>query len=336
VYQIGTKWQLWEFHQILQRKTEEIEIRGYNDKFTLPAELYAAAKGEDDTALRLSVAAIASGHCPNKRDLYLEKRERIQSQGQYRTWGRVAGTIIESYFVGMLDYFENLSKKPKGLSYREIERQSAKYSKHFWQDKQEDLDKLQENAEIEEDNPERLMFLLEQSAKYELSQLSTDYHLKKRPFRKYIPLSERLPIKTDKAYLTIQPHESSGVSEQTIPDFMVEDAHVVIGEVKTGKQIEDKHLDTVAGYALAYENQHKVDVNCGIVYFFDTHVKQMSVAKTYLFVLDDDLRRRFVYSRNDAFVLLQRDEPPPLANWEEDCQYCKYRKVCYPEDSNEQ
>jgi len=113
-----------------------------------------------------------------------------------------------------------------------------------------------------------------------------------------------------------------------------------MGEVKTGFRLEPFHLHTIAGYALAYESQHNVNVNFGIVYFFETHSKQMNFAQSYVFVIDDLLRRGFLDRRNSLYTILQQNDPPRTArelpngsiSYENHCKYCHFKAICYPQN----
>ena len=61
----------------------------------------------------------------------------------------------------------------------------------------------------------------------------------------------------------------------------------------------------------------------------------MSFAQSYLFVIDDFLRRKFLDARNEAYKILQKSEPPPLANdYGKSCKYCKHRVDCYPNSND--
>ena len=143
----------------------------------------------------------------------------------------------------------------------------------------------------------------------------------------------RIPIVFDEEIIRINPGANLGLSETNTPDFIILKPVIVMGDVKTGIRLRSFHLHTVTGYALAYESQHKEDVNFGVVYFFETHAKQMSFAQSYLFVIDDFLRRKFLDARNEAYKILQKSELPSLArdrDYESHCKYCKHLEDCYP------
>jgi|GEM_PF-718627 len=336
MYQLGTKWKLWDLPSFLQADVEAITLRGYStepeevvDTLRLPADLYATSVDDDDEGnfRGLSVEAITSRYCPTRRDFYLEKKQGF-SKG-YSTWGRVAGHLIEEYCKGLLAHFDELAQKPSGLNYQKIQSLAEEYSQTFWEPRTKSFQKLQEKATSSEEAPERLVFLLQQTAKYELIMLGIDYALSQNG--KFVPLMQGIPIVFDEEDIRIHPGANLGLSQTTTPDFIILKPTVVMGDVKTGKHLKPFHLHTIAGYALAYESQRKENVNFGVVYFFETHVTQMSFAQSYVFVIDDFLRRKFLDARNEAYRILQKSDRPPKADdYEEYCKHCKHHQDCYP------
>jgi len=369
MFQLGTKWKLWDLPSFLQADIEAITLRGYStepeevvDTLRLPADLYATSIDDEGKFRGLSVEAITIRVCPTWRDLYLERRQGVKSHKGQSTWGRVAGALIEEYCKGLLAHFDELAQKPDGLNYQKIQSLAEEYSQMFWEPRTKSLQKLQEKASNPEEAPERLVFLLQQTAKYELTMLGIDYIFsqngrglldrllamvtraferrtaERTPGGEFIPLTRGIPIRFDKETTQIHPGTNLGLSEVTTPDFIIlEPTDIVMGEVKTGDHLKPFHLETIAGYALAYESQHKKDVNFGILYFFETHARQMSFAQSYMFVVDDILRRRFLLTRNRAYSILQQSAPPLLVDerdYEEYCEYCKHHTNCYPDSDD--
>lgn len=272
----------------------------------------------------------------------------------------MAGPLIEEYCKGLLAHFNELAQKPSGLNYQKIQSLAEEYSQMFWEPRTKSFLKLQEKATSPEEAPERLIFLLQQTAKYELTMLGVDYIFgqngrgllgrllamvtrafgrettERTPGGEVVPLMRGIPIRFDKETIQIHPGASLGLSEVTTPDFIIlKTADVVMGDVKTGDHLKPFHLDTIAGYAIAYESQHKKDVNFGILYFFETHARQMSFAQSYMFGIDDFLRRSFLRKRNEAYRILQRSEPPRLADdYEAHCKHCKHHTYCYPNSND--
>jgi CRISPR/Cas system-associated exonuclease Cas4 (RecB family) len=343
MYQLGTKWKLWDLPNFLQADIEAITLRGYStepdevvDTLRLPADLYTTRVDSRGNFRGLSVAAITSRECPTQRDLYLENTLDLRGRKGQGTWGRVAGNLIEEYCKGLLEHFSQLAQRPDGLDYQKIHSLTGEYSQIFWRTHANGLRKLQEKAGSFLEEPKRLAFLLQQTAKYELTMLGVDYALSQNGNGEFVPLMQGILIVFDEAHTRIQPATSLGLSKTTTPDFIIlEPTNVVMGDVKAGDHFKSSYLDTIAGYALAYESQHKQNVNFGVVYFFETHARQMSFAQSYVFVIDDFLRQSFLYQRNNAYRILQQDTPPQRTDdYETSCKYCKHLAHCYP-DSND-
>jgi CRISPR/Cas system-associated exonuclease Cas4 (RecB family) len=246
------------------------------------------------------------------------------------TWGRMAGRLIEEYVLGSMELLAPAAKRPMRIRDKNIGRMAARSSTTFWASRRSLLEKLDAKATSKLEGRARLEFTLEQTTRYEFALLAADYGLRKRRLRRFSPVDLRAGIETSNSATRISPSPDLGLSKANTPDFVVLKPDLAVGEIKTGIKLEPYHLHTIAGYALAYESQHAVDVNFGVVYFFETHVSQMRLNHTYFFVIDDFLRRKFLDIRDHVYALLMEDGPPPLADYEKDCKYCKFRKACYP------
>ena len=338
MYQLGTKWKLWNLPNFLQDDVKSITLRGYDTEppVILPADFLTTNVGEEGSFQGLSVEKITSRYCPTRRDLYLEKKLGSRSSRGHSTWGRVAGHLIEEYCKGLLKHFNELAQEPSGLDYQKIQALAGEYSQMFRETRTKSIQKLRDKAENREEAPERLIFLLQQTAKYELTMLGVDYAFSQSGNGEFVPLMQGIPIIFDEEATRINPGANLGLSEITTPDFIVlDEPAIVMGDVKTGVHLQPFHLHTITGYALAYESQHKEAVNFGVVYFFETHAKQMSFAQSYVFVIDDFLRRKFLDARNEAYKILQKSELPPLAaDYKKYCKYCKHRVDCYPNSND--
>jgi CRISPR/Cas system-associated exonuclease Cas4 (RecB family) len=331
MYQLGTKWQLWDLPNYFQKEVSQITLRGYHTEppVSLPSDFYSP------TLKPLSVEKIARAYCPLRRDLYLEKRLGVRNN--QNIWGQTAGHLIESYLKNILVVFSELSNEPDGLTYQKIDELSQSYSDTFWQAQERHLKDLEKKASTPWEDPTRLVALLKQTTKYELLMLGTDYHLRQRG-TKFVPITQRISLEFSEPNLHIKPNPKLGLSEKTTPDFLIRNPVVVMGEVKSGRSIQPYHLNAVAGYALAYESEHEnTNVDFGIVYFFETHNDQMNFAQTYVFIIDDFLRRKFLNERNEVYSLLQGTEPPITQkfrdkHYETLCSKCKFLTNCYPND----
>ena len=171
MYQLGTKWKLWDLASFLQDDVESITLRGYSTEppVILPADFWMTNVDEEGKFQSLSVGKVADRYCPTKRDLYLEKKLRAKGSSG---WGRVAGPLIEKYCKGLLEHFNELAQEPSGLDYQRIQALAEKYSQMFWKANTKSIQKLRDKASIPEEAPKRLFFLLQQTAKYELTMLA--------------------------------------------------------------------------------------------------------------------------------------------------------------------
>jgi CRISPR/Cas system-associated exonuclease Cas4 (RecB family) len=176
---------------------------------------------------------------------------------------------------------------------------------------------------------EKFRHYLRYTGKFELSMLEADRLLGKKTGKtKKHEFLRNFPIQYKD--ITIQPNPKMiGINSPSKPDFLIPDLYIV-GDVKSGKQFEECYRLTCAGYALAYENQqgknHNIDF--GIIYFLGTHTSNFYVAQTYLFLIDDELRREFLDKRNDVLNILASGRIPDFVERDQYCIRCKYLDVC--------
>ena len=130
--------------------------------------------------------------------------------------------------------------------------------------------------------------------------------------------------------------EQIGLSSRVAPDFIIASSGIV-GDIKTGVAFRGSYQLTCAGYALAYENQfgRGCEINWGVVYFFPTrnpsaYVKPLTFAQIYIFAIDDNVRRWFISSRDEAYSVISRSDVPaiPPLDKREHCPYCVFRDHC--------
>lgn len=332
MYQLTTKLHLWDLPSHFQEEIGQISIRGNSQEapVNLPAEYSFPIRANHIRPL--SVEKIARDFCPLRRDLYLEIRNRVRNERSI--WGQTAGTFIERYFKGMFAHFSALSSNPENLTYQEIDALSRDYSEDFWKKNKCLVHQLERKATRIAESPEKLKFFLTQSTKYELLMLKADYVLSLTNSESSAN-SGPIELTYDAAHLDIKPEPRLGLSKLTTPDFLINQPIVIIGEIKTGTWLSPYYLEAVTGFALAYESENEIPVNFGMVYFVETHSDCLSFARTYIFVIDDFLRRNFLDRRNNTYSLLLGEEPPitdtfQAKYYEDRCSKCKYLQNCYP------
>ena len=331
MFQIALRLLLLDITKVWEGEAQTIQKRGHRldvDHVALTPGFLMGKSGK--TLKSLSVNRITSKHCPIRRDLYMEVVMRREGKG---TWGRIVGPLIEAYCKGLFNAFGDLYKSGAGLSYRDLEDRVESYTDTFKQERQATFDALEKLAQETgvEDDPTVLLLRLKYTAKSELAMLAADRSLRQSSAQDTQSLLEQVPIEYTGDVLSITPSKYLGIGSAATPDLIITNPPIV-GDVKSGSSLERKHLYTCVGYALAYESQHKIDVNYGVIYFFETHTQTtLNSAQCYVIFLSDRLREEFLNERDDAYRVLQAPSPlPPLTGdlQKRYCTYCKYREEC--------
>lgn len=124
-----------------------------------------------------------------------------------------------------------------------------------------------------------------------------------------------------------------GISKSSTPDFIIERSKVV-GDIKTGVYFDERLLLTCAGYALAYENWKKKDIDWGMICFVPTRVptnytNATTNSQLYVFPVSNPLRQNFLDERDSAYGVVSKENIPNFPPNREKCKKChKYREVC--------
>jgi len=319
MFQLGTNWQLWDFSKDFGPLISGIKLRGYlrEEPVLLPAE-FASLKP-------LSVDDITSIHCPTRRDLFLLRKRRLKG---YPTWGRIAGPLIEKFCAGLVDEYQHLFDGKQ--SYDSVKSLVGDYAKRFMAANERPLKTLGRYSTSKSEDVARLMLVLQYTGRYELAMLGADFILDAGASSQS-PMLTRVPI-LHKGIEILPDAKVVGISSPSTPDFLMTQLQVV-GDIKSGSAFKDFYPLSCAGYAIAYESHHGPgsDMNFGIIYFLETHTRSLTTARSYGFIIDDELRQEFLDRRNEAFGVLLRsnDDLPPLANREQYCVFCKYLRDCY-------
>jgi len=300
---------------VLQFQTEVsgIELRGWDptNPVAIPPDLLTAIRSNQ--AKPLSVAVICFKHCPTRRDLYLAAKDRLKGE---ETWGRIAGRLAEKFLTELVSDRFNRKLLKHQRNYTAVRRVIERRLKQFVKARRDDFQLLDKYKVNPAGDPSFFETLLCNVGIHELASQEIDFTLcAKKEHRTRPEETELLPA------------EYLGLSRKTTPDFIFPDLKAV-GDMKTGRQLEEYHLLTCAGYALAYESQEKKPIDFGMVYFFPTHRNAVSFAQVYVFVIDDELRRRFLLLRNTAYTTLLADDTPAFPVDKQYCSTCKYLRAC--------
>ena len=276
----------------------------------------------------LSVSCIVDRYCPTRVDLYLEKglkkpkniKKRIR-----KTWGIIAGHFVEKYIC------KYLVNKVRSI---DISNESGNYStiisfglnakdEYLKQNK----NRIEKMREIEEQgDSDWLLKLLDVNGRAELSI---------RILHSILKEDKSLDISDLRICEKIHPNPvETGISSPVEPDFIIPE-YGIVGDIKTGTEFKPFYQLTCAGYAIAYENQHKEDINWGVIYFFPTrnpslYVRPLTFAQVYFFPIDDYLRQWFINERDNAYNIITKDKPPNFPPEEErkHCKHCKFKEIC--------
>ena len=330
--------------------SEQIKLRGYDKETFLTGEFArrVAAKIELDKEKKsgkidqasydaellanrgiaaLSVSSIADKYCPTRRDLYIDKGAQRPTVEKYKTWGMIAGPIVEKYILAVMNE-ENNSKNYTAL----IENGKA-YKRAFAESERRTISKLAgaegKDGDAKIGETEWFLQLLDYNGRAELALKLLNSRIRQ---------AENIDIADIEQFKDIKPNIAEiGINAPATPDFIIPKAQVV-GDIKTGVSFAANHQLTCAGYALAYENQNKAEkanINWGIVYFFPTrnpsaYVKPITFAQVFIFPIDDVLRQWFISTRNDAYRITSSPTIPPFPETEDrtHCRFCKNLRYC--------
>lgn len=348
--QVILMWNLSKPTDEISKTIEQIKFRGYDKETFLTGEFARriAAKIELDrdkksgkidqglyeTELKangginaLSVSAIADKYCPTRRDLYIEKGSQRPEIENRKTWGRIAGPLVEKYFYGIM--FEESDSE----NYGSVVEKSRAFKKEFAEKETKSVSKLG-NAEGKDGDTkigdtDWFLQLLDYSGRAELALKILNSRLKQE---------ESIDVGDIELGSKIKPNVAEiGISTPATPDFIIPKAHIV-GDIKAGVNFAAHHQLTCAGYALSYENQNKAEkaeINWGIVYFFPTrnpsaYVKPISFAQVLIFPIDDVVRGWFLSTRNEAYKITSSLSIPPFPEKTNrtHCRSCKNLNYC--------
>jgi len=347
--QVIVMWNLSRPAQEVADTVQRIELRGYNPSAFLTGEFARKIKlrleldrerrerrisdREYKSELRnlraispLSVGSIADKYCSTRRDLYFTKGINRPDITERSTWGRVAGRVVETYLS------KTLGETIESTDYSSLVSRSEGFSKSFIDFHERSIRQLREIEEREEQtkvgDTEWFLKLIDNNSRAEFGLKLLHSVLKEH---------NSLDVNNIQLSHEIYPNVPQiGINSPAVPDFIIPQFGIA-GDIKTGVEFKPHYQLTCAGYAMAYENQlgDGNDVNWGVIYFFPTrnpsaYVRPITFAQVYIFPIDDNLRRWFLYSRDEAYDIISKTKPPsfPDQGRRGHCYSCRFREHC--------
>jgi len=324
MFQIITAWNLVYLKNNLQKTVENIKLRGYNREAFLTGEFLSKITSKEIKPL--SVSDIADFLCPSRRDLYFKKgKNRIIKRGR-KTWGSIAGRVVENFAFTLFNKFHEMKNS---WSYSKIIKKTNSFSESFKGKNFQNFQNLNKLKGRPDEESDWLLKLLTYNGRAELGLRLLHKVLSKEKDNEMN--IDDIEIKTSE----LKPNPKQiGINRPVKPDFLVE-KYKVVGDIKSGiGGFKDRYLLTCAGYALACENERgkEGDINFGIIYFLPTryseHAKPVSFGQVYIFPIDDALREWFLNIRDRAYQIVSMDSPPIFPEDKSHCSYCQFYDVC--------
>jgi len=300
-------------------KIDNITLRGYVEDTYLTGEFLNKITSKEIKLL--SVSDISDVICPTRRDLYLRKgKNKPNKVPRRKTWGRVAGNLVEQYFV----HVKRIRSSPR--SYRTIIRKARSISTRFLKEFGSELRKMDRLKSGEWESSENFLELLSLNGRYELIFKLVNSILEK---------DSLVSMKDIDINTSLHPNQVIGISSPVKPDFIIPTKGIV-GDIKSGiGGFKDRFVLTCTGYALAYENEHKKDINFGLIYYlptrYTTYAKTSGFVQVYFVLIDDNARSYFLHMRDQAYQIISKEKIPDFPSDISQCFYCQFFEYCKKE-----
>ncbi len=328
MFQIITTWNLYKPDKETEGLVNGIELRGYNhDKVDLTSQF--ANKISDGSINALTVDDIVYKYCPARRDLYYEKgsnkAHRVKSS---KTWGRVTGHFSQEYLAAL---FELGRQKNSIDSYNLIDEMIREFSSQFMARKKKKLGEIRKMATDNYELPNQLIQMLKTNGRIDMG-AKLMHGILSGNGNCAGPDDISYEYGDRKVEFSPNPIEI-GISKSSTPDFIIEKFKIV-GDFKTGVHFDERLFLTCAGYALAYENWKKANIDWGIICFVPTRIPTNDTNATtnsqlYVFPLNDQLRKKFLDERDNAYGVVSEQNPRNFPKDHEVCKKCyKYKVAC--------
>lgn len=306
------------FEEIYGKVDVSNELRGQNSEILVTGEFASAIR--KGTILPLSVNEVSNQICPTGRDVYISKGLNRPKSRKIRngspSFERTAGMIGEKFFVEFL--MDQIKTK---TSYKELKDESDRYFVTFLKSKKKKLDELKN----------------ESSRDYNifLSQLKSSGRIEATVSNFLSEFTDKKITKDNiKFHTSLNPNSLTGISKDSKPDFLVPNLKLV-GDIKSGEALRDSDLLICTGYAIAYENAIKTNIDWGMIYFFKAknqvkYGRYVSLPQVYIFPIDDSLRNWFIQRRNQALDIAKKGNCPPFPSKEntKKCHHCRFKSFC--------
>lgn len=288
---------------------------------------------------RISVSDVANSICPTKRDVYFWKVNKKITNKYVNKLAKTVGLASDKLSVSWSGYYPG-----KLSTYREVETIERKIVAEVIHNNSSIFKQLrnlnESDLEAEKSNPTHLL-----PKKWIIRVLETN--LKKEIA--YQKLYDSLGTVGKNELLNEEDMRSKFkyakkdlgvlVSEDSVPDFYI--SHVnIVGDVKTGLFLTKEHLLTVAGYALLLESLYNYSINWGAIYLITTRmydsINIFSTGQIYLIPINDDIRKKFIMARDEAYAALVAGKEPKLPGEEDKnsiCWKCRFNNYCWGKEN---
>lgn len=299
----------------------EISIRGYHiDRVKIDSDL-------KNKSWFLPVNEIISGYCPTDRYTYL-KRFVPEAKLQL-TWDSFKGRIIDDLYK---ELYEAFSTYVQGTEIKEfiISEELEKFGKNKLEKikKKIDKDKNKMIESPEEDEITEFLINIKNLLRLE-TELCSSIIDHKISIKKDINLKSEVALLFPFIFKVKINAPDLGFTEGAEPDFIYR--HMAIGDIKTGEWQDFFYL-TCAAYALAYEFEHKKDIDLGVILNPIFH-EQRTVPLYYnseLVVIKDKYRKDVLALRDKKINLIKNQKDPKTpANKSECPKGCGYLNYCW-------
>jgi CRISPR/Cas system-associated exonuclease Cas4 (RecB family) len=301
------------------KKRFSIRLRGYNPKTWVPPEFMH---------IKLPVNVLAFSPCPTHRDVFLEKVQGLQRPF---TWDRYRGKLIDEtyklvhkaceeyisstttslrnfdlcqHIIGRQTDLLSQAKRPHA---RDLTAVNPTPSEAQVSDLDEELKKI-----IAFEATLTSTFMNFQIAKTSAPRLS-------RIFEQFFDFNVDLSL--------CAPHQ--GFETDVTPDFIYK--HQVVGDIKSGRW-QEFFLQTVAAYALAYEEHIQQNINYGVIFHVDIPSSRRVPIhfKTRIEPLTDQIRERYITVRNRKLEIIDKGSDPLVPQNRDKCDPdCPFGSDCW-------